>query len=158
MTTPETPSAKKRWSTRIVLLWSAVGVVMTLVGWYALVEGLIFPSSNLALTDFRITALPELRRGRATGFWEFTIEYVLTKNRRMSLRSCVARVTHDTQDVGGRYESASFNLTTADEKIAKQFVFKARRELQDRTGRFIVTCGEGFQTDVKVFRFPDADT
>jgi hypothetical protein len=78
----------------------------------------------------------------------------------MSLTSCVATVTHDTQDarVGGRYDSAPFSLTTTEEKITKEFIFRARRDVQDKTGWFIVRCGEGFQTDTKAFTFPDADT
>jgi hypothetical protein len=141
-----------------VLVWTVVGLAMTALGWYTGLLDFFLPASNFAVSDFEASALPRIPDQGPVTTNEYTIRYVVTKNRQMSLRDCAAKVTHSTGDTGGRYESNRFDLTSTDEKIGKTFAFLAASELEGEQGTFRVICSGGFQTDPKSFRFPVAET
>jgi hypothetical protein len=153
----DTAPVKWAWS-KLVFVYFAIGILMTILGWKLGLESYLWPSSGFSLSDVEAQSYAIVpRRGRAVSM-DVNLKYVLSKNRNVNVRNCVATVTHPTQDAGGRYESTRFDVTGTNERVTKSFNFKVNIALEGEKGSLRVSCSEGIQTDTKEFNFGEAAT
>jgi hypothetical protein len=157
---PSVPATAAKWAwSKIVVVWGAIAVVMTAIGWYFSVFNLIYPESKFALTEFEASATPVLPpRGQRVTQMLVRIDYTVAKARSVTLRGCVARVSTRGGNDSFDRQSSTFDITGTNERSERFFEFRSPIGFENAPATFNVTCAGGVETGSKRFNFPQERT